>query len=77
VRHLGGRESDAGGKSFALGRRQVALLPEAPLELADLRVREQHAPLASLQVRQGGGHGRRAVRNVAAGGGAERRGDAL
>ena len=46
--HLGGRQSQRAGQVFALGRRQVALLPEAPLELVGLCLGEEHAPLPLL-----------------------------
>ena len=43
--HLSGREADETGQVFAFGRRQVALLSEAPLQLVRLRFGEQHPPL--------------------------------
>lgn len=45
---LGGRQPDDGGQVFAFGRRQIALLPEPPLQLVCLRLREEHSPLALL-----------------------------
>jgi len=38
-------EAQRRGQLVALARRQVALLAEAPLQLARLRLAEQHAPL--------------------------------
>jgi len=46
--HLGRCEPYDGRQMFALGRAQVTLLAEAPLQLVRLRLGEQHAPLALL-----------------------------
>jgi len=47
--HLRGREAQRACQLVALRRRQVALLPEAALELVGLRLGEEHAPLARLR----------------------------
>ena len=46
--HLRGRQADKAGQVLALGRRQVPLLPEAPLQLVGLRFGEEHPPLPLL-----------------------------
>ena len=60
--HLGRRQAQYAGQMFALGRRQVALLAEAALQLERLRLREQNAPLL-LSV---SASGRRGASGVAA-----------
>lgn len=45
---LCGREAQQARQLLALRRRQVALLPEAPLQLQRLRLGEQHPPLLPL-----------------------------
>lgn len=52
--HLVGGELEGGGQVLALGGGQVALLLEAPLQLEDLRLREEHpgSPPAPLLLRR-------------------------